>query len=167
MYGLVKELYSEQKQRAFEDLYNDSDARLQLLMRSAIAEAMKDCPRLLTSNGSDWILCTLSSYHKPSDDTMRVFQGIMRKFDSISFGLLTDRIQFRETNDLADTCLVGLSFFRKHIIEWHRRKAAPSMEYYERAGALAFRRIGFDDIGQDFRGWVQFIEREFVDTTIL
>ncbi|SRR6266404_1268047 len=167
MYGLVKELYSEQKQRAFEDLYNDSDARLQLLMRSALAEALKDCPRILTSNGSDWILCTLSSYHKTSDDTMRVFQSIMRKFDSISFGLLTDRIQFREVNDLADTCLVGLSFFRRHIEEWHRRKAAPSPLYYERAGALAFQKIGYDGIGENFHGWVEFIEKELVATTIL
>ena len=88
MYGLIKCLYNEQQQTALETLYQDSDSKTQLLIRSTIAEALKDCPKILESHGSDWILCTLASYHKSDDDTARVFQGVMRMFDKMDFGLL-------------------------------------------------------------------------------
>lgn len=162
MYGLIKVLYSEPKQQAFEKLYLDSDDNDRLLLRATVAEALKDCPRLLPSNGTDWILCTLSSYHKSEDDTLRVFQSLMRKLERIQFGLLTSDIKWKEMNEMADDCLVGLSFFRKRIERMHQRTAAPSTDYYFKAGSLAFQRLGFDEISQDFQGWVSFIENEFL-----
>lgn len=160
MYGIIQELYNDKNQEAFVKLYNDSESNVQLLMRSTIAEAFKDCPRILESHGSDWILCTLSSYHKGDNDTLRIFQALMNKFDSISFGMLTDDIKYRTTTDIADTCLVGLSFFRDKINSLHKRRAAPSADYYIKTGSLAFHRIGFDNIGDDFNGWVSFIQKE-------
>jgi hypothetical protein len=65
-------------------------------------------------------------------------------------------------NDMADDCLVGLSFFRERIERMHQRTAAPSTEYYMKAGSLAFQRLGFDEISQNFEGWVNFIENEFL-----
>jgi hypothetical protein len=162
MYGLIKVLYNEPKQRAFERLYLDSDDNDRLLMRATIAQALKDCPRLLPSNGTDWILCTLSSYHKSEDDTLRVFQALMRRLERIQFGLLTSDIKWKGMNDMADDCLVGLSFFRERIERMHQRTAAPSTEYYMKAGSLAFQRLGFDEISQNFEGWVNFIENEFL-----
>jgi hypothetical protein len=162
MYGLIKVLYDEPKQRAFEMLYLDSDDQDRLLLRATIAEALKDCPRLLPSNGTDWILCTLSSYHKSNDDTLRVFQALMRKIERIQFGLLTADIKWKEMNDVADDCLVGLSFFRRRMELLHQKRAAPSPDYYREAGALAFKRLGFDEISNNFEGWVSFIEKEFI-----
>ncbi len=163
MYGLIKCLYSDDKQKALESLYSDSDSSTQLLIRSTIAEALKDCPRLLESHGSDWVLCTLCSYHKPQDDTMRIYQSIMSHLDKFSVGLLDDKIQWRELNEIADSCLVGLSFFRKFLEEKHKRKALPSPDYYREAGSAAFRRLGFDEIGAEFNGWVSFIEKEMTN----
>ena len=165
MYGLIKPLYNEEKQRLLESLYADSDAKTQLLIRSTIAEALKDCPNILESHGSDWILCTLASYHKSEDDTFRVYRAVMNMFDKMSFGLLTEDIKWRELNDVADTCLVGLSFFRKKMEEMSKRHAAPAPDYYRKTGSLAFQRIGFEDIGEDFDGWVNFIEKELTVTS--
>lgn len=163
MYGLIQALYTPDNQKAFEKLYMDSEPKEQMLLRSTIAEALKDCPRILSSHGSDWILCTLASYHKPEDDTMRVYSGIMRHLDDFHFGMLTNDIQWKEMNDIADSCLVGLSFFRKYIEAKHKRKALPSPEYYTKAGSVAFSRLGFEDIGDDFSGWIGFIEKEMTN----
>ena len=160
MYGLIKCLYSEKKQKLLESLYSDSDSSTQLLIRSTIAEALKDCPSIIESHGSDWILCTLSSFHKSEDDTIRVYQAIMNQFDKFSVGLLDENIKWRETNEIADSCLVGLSFFRKCLEEKYKRKASPSPDYYRKAGSVAFHHLGYDDIGTEFNKWVFFIEKE-------
>ena len=163
MYGIISCLYTPENQHAFEKLYVESDADEQLILRSTIAEAFKDCPKLLPSHGSDWILSTLASYHKSSDDTMRVFQSIMRNMDKFHFGLLTDDIKWKEMNDVADCCLVGLSFFRNYIETKHKRKASPSADYYTKSGAVAFQRIGFEEIGKDFTGWINFVRKEMTN----
>lgn len=163
MFGLIQCLYNDNNQRAFEKLYIDSEPKEQMLLRSTIAEALKDCPKLLTSHGSDWILCTLSSYHKSPDDTMRIYQGIMRNLEKFHFGLLTDDIKWKEMNKVADSCLVGLAFFRKYLEAKHKHKALPSPEYYSKAGAVAFSRLGFDDIGENFIGWTDFISKEMTN----
>ena len=160
MYGLISCLYTDKNQKALETLYSDSDSATQLLIRSTIAEALKDCPRLLESHGSDWILCTLASFHKPEEDTMRVFQAIMTQFDKFEVGLLDDKIQYRSINEIADSCLVGLSFFSKYLETKHKYKALPSPEYYKKAGSVAFHRLGYDNIGDEFDSWVVFIRNE-------
>ena len=166
MYGLIKCLYDEKKQKSLEFLYQDSDIKTQLLIRSTIAEALKDCPRILGSNGSDFILCTLASYHKSEEDTVRVYQAIMKMFDKMYFGLLTDNISWRSMESIADSTLVGISFFRKRIEEMNKRRSAPSVEYYSKVGALAFERLGYNNIGENFNNWTTFIEKELSETTI-
>ena len=164
MYGLINCLYkdNEKKQKALETLYLDSDSKTQFLIRSTIAEALKDCPRILEDNGTDFVLCTLASYHKSENDTMRIFQSIMRCFDGINFGLLTEEIKWKDLNLIADETLVGISFFRKRMEELNKRRAAPSVNYYEQAGALAFSRLGYETIGNEFNGWTEFINKELV-----
>lgn len=163
MYGLIKCLYDDKKQQSLETLYSESDSHTQLLIRSTIAEALKDCPRLIESHGSDWVLCTLASFNKPEDDTMRVYQAIMSNFDSFSIGLLDDRIRLRNPEQIADSCLVGLSFFRKYLELKHRHNALPSPEYWSKVGSVAFSRLGYNRIGQEFDSWVVFINKEMVN----
>jgi hypothetical protein len=144
-------------------LYVESDSKEQLLLRSTIAEALKDCPKILPSHGCDWILCTLASYNQSEDDTMRIYSAIMRNLDKFEFGLLTDDIKWREMNEVADSCLVGLSFFKKYIALKHQFKAAPSPDYYSQAGSIAFKRLGFNEIGENFVGWINFISKEMTN----
>lgn len=166
MYGLIRCLYNEKEQKALESLYSDSDSATQLLIRSTIAEALKDCPKILESHGSDWILCTLSSFHKSSDDTMRVYQSIMSNLGHFSIGLLDDGIKWKNLDRISNECLIGVGFFRKYLEERCKRKASPSVEYYSQAGAIAFDRLGFDTIANDFLGWTSFIEKELSVTSI-
>lgn len=161
MIGLLKCLYDEEKQKSLKSLYEGEDSKTQLLIRSVVAESLKDCPKILESHGNDYILCVLSSYHKSENDTMRVFQSVIKAFDKIDFGLLTENIEFKDLNRTADESLIGIGFFRRYMEENYRRKASPSVEYYSKAGALAFHRLGYDDIGNDFDGWTSFIENEF------
>lgn len=163
MYGLLKALYCERQQRAFESLYTASEARDQMLLRATLAEALKDCPRILESHGSDWMLCTLASFNRSPDDTLRVFQAIMRHLDHFSVGLLDDKIQWREMNEVADSCLVGLSFFYEHLHRNYKRRAAPSPDYYKQVGVIAFQRIGYDTISDEFDGWISFIKKEMTN----
>lgn len=166
MYGLIEILYDNKKQKSFKSLYGDSSLKDQMLLRATIAEALKDCPKNIPSNGIDWILCTLASYQKSEEDTFRIFQGVSRHIDHISFGLFTEDIKWKETNQVADECLVGLSFFRRKMEMMHERRAAPSIEYYKKAGELAFHRLGFESISEDFNGWINFIEKELSTTSI-
>lgn len=141
-------------------LYNASDIEDQLLLRSTLAEALKDCPRILESHGSDWIFCTLSSFRKSPDDTARVFQAIIRNLERFQLGLLDEKIQWREMNEVADSCLVGLSFFREYLERKHQRRACPSPTYYSQAGALVFHRLGYEHIADEFEAWTLFIRKE-------
>ena len=161
MYGLIQAAYSEDKQAAFEKLYSDSDVKDQFLLRASLAQSLKDCPKLVSSHGTDWILCTLTQHAREEEETVRVFQGIMKCLNNFSYGMLTEEIKFRETNSVADTCLVGIGFFRDHMNRRHKMKAAPSVEYYSKMGALAYHRLGFDELGDHFNEWTEFIEKEF------
>ena len=167
MYGLISILYDEPKQKAFEELYIDSDSKDQLLLRSTLAEALKDCPRILPSHGSDFLLCTLTSYHKSAYDTFRIYQSIMRCFDKFSFGLLDDDIRWKDLNHIADECLVGIGFFKQYLKEKHKRKATPSVEYYSDVGSSSFSRLGYENIAKDFKGWTSFIESELAIASII
>jgi len=163
MYGLIKCLYDEPNQKSLEKLYSDSDSSTQLLIRSTVAEALKDCPSILESHGSDWVLCTLASFHKSEEDTMRVYQAIMSNLETFSIGLLDEKIRLRSMSEVADSCLVGLSFFRKHLEYKHQYKALPSPSYWSRVGSVAFDRLGYETIGEEFDSWVVFINKEMTN----
>jgi len=162
MYGLIQTVYDESKQTAFKNLYMDADSKDQFLLRATLAQALKDSPKVIPSHGTDWILCTLAQHERQEEETVRVFQGIVKCLRSFSVGMLTDDIKWREMNDVADYCLVGIGFFREYMENLHRRRGAPSVTYYSKMGALAYQRVGFDELGEHFDEWTQFIEKEFI-----
>src|SRR6185503_9569751 len=130
---LIKMAYDKKKQIAFQNLYLDSDVRDKFLLRSALVQALKNCPQLIPNNTKDWILCVLSQYNKPEEDTMRVFQGICKYINKqFSFGLLDEKIQWKDSCEIADSCLIGISFFREHFEFLHEYRSAPSVEYYSK-----------------------------------
>jgi len=161
MYGLIKLVYDNAKQNAFENLYEDSDVKTQFLLRSALSQALQDYPNIIPSHGNDWILCTLTLYKQNEEETIRVFQSIMKCLYTFSYGMLTEDIKWQEMNYVADTCMVGISFFKEYMETQHKRKAAPSVDYYSKMGSLAYHRLGYDNIGDHFEGWTNFINKEF------
>lgn len=161
MYGLIQTVYSPEQQTVFERLYSDSDSKDQFLLRARLAKTLQDSPKMIPSHGIDWILCTLTQHERDEEETVRVFQGIVKCLRHFSYGMLTEEIKWREMNEVADTCLVGIGFFRDHMERRHRMKAAPSVDYYSKMGALAYKRIGFEDLGDHFNEWTEFIEKEF------
>ena len=161
MYGLLEPIYDDDKQKAFEELYSSSDIKTQLLLRSTLAQALQDCPKLISSHGNDWVLCTLAQHEQNEEETIRVFQAIIKCMNKFSYGLLTEDIKWREMNEVADSCLVGIGFFRSYMERQHHRRAAPSVEYYSQMGALAYHRLGYEDLGNHFNKWTDFIETEF------
>ena len=161
MYGLIEVLYDEDKQKAFEQLYVDSDVKGQFLLRSVLAQSLKDCPKIISSHGTDWILCTLCQFNKDEEDTVRVFQAIMKMLSKVrDIGLLNSNIEWYSTSDIADVTLVNVGLFRQRVEMLHRRRGAPSVDYYSQAGALAFHRLGYEGIAEDFNGWTAFLEKE-------
>jgi len=160
MHGLIQIAYSEEKQKHFKDLYLSGSSEDQMLLRKLLANTLKDRANILPSHGTDWFLCTLAQYGSTSEDTLRVLQSIIRFLDSFHFGIINEKIQYKSVPEIADTCLVGIGFFRDNMERMHQKRAAPSVDYYAEAGALAFTRSGYENIGNDFRGWTNFIERE-------
>jgi hypothetical protein len=165
MYGLLETIYDKKQINQIESLYENSNLGDQFLIRASIAQALKDKgSAVFRDNGSDWILCTLATHNKSPEDTLRVFQSIIRSMDKFSFGILTEDIQYKYPYQIADTCLIGLGFFRNQMERLHQRRAAPSPNYYSEAGRLAFLRTGYESIGDDFSAWTAFIENEFAWT---
>ena len=163
VYGLLKTCYTEDKQQAFEKLYSDADdVKDQFLLRRTLAQSLKDCPSFIPSHGTDWILCTLTQHERESEETIRVFHGIMKHMNEFSYGMLTENMKWRAMCDVADCCLIGVGFFREHMERRHRMKAAPSVDYYSKMGALAYQRTGYEDLGEHFDDWTSFIEKEFM-----
>ena len=162
MRGLLSELYDKKRQTVIEDLYNNSSVKDQLLIRSSIAKAFEDCPRLIPSHATDWLLCVLCKFDKPEDDTMRILNSVHRYIrQPMSFGLLDEDLKkWKDIPHIADSCLVGLSFFKPRMEWMHHHRSAPSPDYYKEAGALAFKRSGFDDISEEFSGWIEFLNNE-------
>lgn len=161
MYGLIQTVFDKRKQKSFVDLYSVSTCKEQMLLRQSLAQALKDCPSIIPSHGTDWILCTLAQFDKSPDDTFRVLNAMVRCMDGWTHGMITDKIQMKPIVEIADTCIVGVGIFREYFEFMHKRRAAPSVDYYTKLGALAFHRTGFDDIADDFLGWTEFLEREF------
>ena len=163
MYGLLQSSgYSKNQQYYFEKLYMDSDIKDQLLLRSQLAKKLKDSPNLILSHGTDWILCTLAQNNKPEDETLRIFQSIMNCFDKFSIGILTEKIKWRMTSEIADSCLVGVGFFKDDLESRYKYHGAPSVEYYSKVGATAFSVLGYESIGKEFNEWAEFIREEFI-----
>ena len=161
MYGLIKTVYNAPQQEAFEKLYIDGDVKDQFLLRSTLAQALQDCPNLSPSHGTDWILCALSQHNREENETVRVFHGIMKHLHNFSYGMITDDIQWKNMCDVADSCLIGIGFFREHMEKRHRLKAAPSVNYYSQMGSLAYQRSGYEELGEHFNEWTEFIEEQF------
>lgn len=161
MYGLIQTAFSKKQQKAFVDLYSDASNKEQLLLRQSLAQALKDCPALIPSHGTDWMLCTLAQFEKPEDDTMRVLNALVRCMRGWTHGMLTEKIQMKPIVEIADTCIVGIGMFKDYFDYMHRRGGAPTVEYYTKLGVFAFHKTGFDDIADDFVGWTEFLEREF------
>jgi len=162
MYGLIQVAYNEEKQKGFEELYQSASSEDQMLLRGVLAQALKDRIDIIPSHGADWFLCTLAQYGRDPENTIRVLQAIIRQLRYFHFGILNENIEFKPTEEIADTCIVGVGFFREKMERLHRRHAAPSVDYYSQAGALAFIKTGYDEIGNDFRGWTDFIESEML-----
>jgi len=162
MYGLIKILYDYEKRLTFENLYVNSDLADQFLLRATLAASLKDCPKLLPSNGTDWILCTLCQFNKTEEDTARVFQSLMTMlFEVRDIGVLNSKIEIRPASEIADSCLVNIGLFKSKVEMMCKRRGAPSVEYYSHLGSLAFHQIGYDGIADDFNGWTDFLEKEF------
>jgi len=94
---------------------------------------------------------------------MRVYQAIMTNLDKFSIGMLDENIKLRSMDEVADSCLVGLSFFRKYLEQKHQYKALPSPNYWSKVGAVAFDRLGYERIGEEFDSWVVFINKEMTN----
>lgn len=157
MNELLKILYSEDKVLITKKLYEESDDNKErLLIRSVIASALKDKADIISDNGSDWILCTLCQFGKNEEDTMRVFQSIMRYINKdIDIGLLDKNVKrYKLMSELADSCLVGIGLFSEHV------KKKVSIDYYSKVGSLAFRRLQFDNIANEFNEWTNFLNKE-------
>jgi len=161
MYGLLELMYDGKKAESFKDLYIESDSDQQFRLRGYIAEQLKDIPKFIPLHGTDWILCTLCQYQKNEEDTVRIFQSIVRYIHQpITFGLLDEKIKSRNMSDVADSCIVGLSIFKERFEYTYKVHASPSPDYYKQLGALAFDKIGYSGIAYNFDGWVQFLEKE-------
>ena len=157
MYNLLESMYSSEKITQIELLYANSDVDDQFLIRASIANALKDHPpTVLKNNGTDWILCTLALHNKSPEDTVRVLQSIYRFLYFFDFGMvdMTNKdMKFKDPLVVADTCLVGIGFFRERMERLHKRNAAPSVNYYAEAGKLAFIKTGYESVGEDFCEW--------------
>lgn len=160
MYGLIQVAYDEENQEKFKELYQSADSEDQMLLRSALAHTLKDRVDIIPSHGVDWFLCTLAQYSRESEDVIRVLQSIINNLRKFHFGILDENIEFKPVEEIADTCIVGVGFFREKMERLHDRHGAPSVDYYSQAGALAFVKTGYERIGNDFRGWTEFIEKE-------
>ena len=161
MYGLIQTVYNQRKQQLFEDLYSDADVPDQFLLRRTLAQALKDCPAVIPSHGTDWVLCMLTQYEKSEEDTVRVFQAVMKYVGKpLAVGMVNEKIKMRSASDIADSCMVGIGLFREYLERMHQHRAAPSVDYYTQLGSVTFHKLGFDDIADNFCGWTEFLEKE-------
>jgi len=165
MLGLMAALkYPAEKQEQAKSLYHESSYSDQILIRSSIAHALEDCPSMLESHGPDWMLCTLCKRERPSDETMRVFQSLLRfVYEPIDLYLIEvgNTPRFKPMEDVADTCLIGVGLFKDYIANRSSRHGSPSPKWYADAGRLAFARSGHDDVAAEFDQWTGFIETNF------
>jgi hypothetical protein len=155
MKALLEILYNSGKAEATQRLYKSSDDSERLLIRSVVAQALKDRADIISGNGADWILCTLCQFERDGENTIRVLRALMRYIgNDIDVGLLNKQIEYKGMDEVADSCLVGVSIFREYI------KRRSLIEYYSRVGMLAFDRLGYSNIANEFDGWVEFLRKE-------
>lgn len=166
MQGLIKILFSAQKCEALKRLYDSCDAEDQTLIRSTIAEQLKDTPYLIPDNGTDWLLCSLMSMKQSPSETVRVFQALAKFLYSnenqeFTFLKRTENgLAYRRPTDIADSCLFLVGVFPEYLEQKTNRSGAPSIGWYSKLGALNFSIIGYENISKHFKQWTQFIHEE-------
>jgi len=112
----------------------------------------------------DWFMSQLYQANHSDNETMRILKTLKRYvkycdrdiFYSIE-AINENTVRIKPLNDLADDCLIAVSLFSKHISELHRRRAAPSLAWYEWVGSESFHKLGYYDIAKNYSFWTCFI----------
>ena len=63
--------------------------------------------------------------------------------------------------DLAEKCLISLSFFYPALVKRHK-KGAPSPEFYRDVSKKVFKANGYTDLAEHHKQWEQFLIEFFV-----
>lgn len=165
MKSLISLVLTASSQVKFEQLYLSETDEIRLKLRASIAQLLDDLPVLITGHPSDWLLCVLSKFEKPPDETLRVFQSFDRFFTEIEDRVRltspsSDGLKMADKRDTADTCLLMLSLFPERLEFRQRRYGAPSPRWYSKIGAMAFSATGHEDVASHFDGWTEFAHQE-------
>jgi hypothetical protein len=119
-------------------------------------------------HADQWILSTLYDANRNDIDTYRLYLALRRYiYDNRDFVGFIEQVsptvmRFKPVTDVADDCFYGITMFEPHIAKRHRRRGAPSAEYYSRLGRNAFKSIGFPGIYKNWEFWIMYVKEHIV-----
>lgn len=128
------------------------------LLKSLYNEMM-DNPAMIPLDSGSQILILFSQAKFAQDEEKVYVASVFRRhiFDKDIIPLVTEH----SNHQLAEKCLVSLSFFREYMEQKRKRYSAPSPEYYERVGIQTFERVGRVDVATNFKLWTEYSKQVF------
>lgn len=156
-----------------ESLYQQGTEKERSLICAAVASMAEDCPTLLETNGTDWVLCVLHKAQKSPHTTVRIFEAVATLL--ASNWLFTGVTNLKPIGKhvectlptlpvVANNCLLSLSFFPGVIAAKHERYGAPAATFYAETGKSAFSATGYADIAESWDFWVTFLNEELASS---
>lgn len=159
MIGLVNSLFSSTQIESIIKLWQDKNSRL--LIEKEIGKHLLESDEILTESSFDQILVITSlSPFASSDDERQSVAHII--YWGIKRGDMLPLCTEHQGKELAYRCLISLGFFKRALIERHKRHGAPSPDFYREVGIEAFNRARMVEIGNHFYKWESFINDIFV-----
>lgn len=158
--SLIEELYNSKAVELIKDLYNeDSDAR-DSFYKAFGDKILQSKDKILLSRPLDIFLfvCSTARFASSVTESNQVAVIIYKRINEKSPlpYILDDR-----GLDLAEKCLVSLSFFYPALLKrW--RKGGPHPDFYRTHSKKIFNSLGYSDISEHHEQWEHFFMEFFI-----
>jgi hypothetical protein len=159
MTSLTDNLYDGNDRKAILSLMEDKSC--QHLISEAMGKKILESDQIILEDPLAQLLCmvSLAPFADSEEECVLVAAVIYwgRNQPDV-FPMISEH----SGQELADRCLISLSFYKGAMMRKFDRHGAPAPDFYRRIGIGTYKNIGRDDISAHFKQWESFIPEMLV-----
>lgn len=152
MDSLLGKIFSKSQVAPGIQLLNSEETRSMMIRE--IGNKLIESPLILPDPMDQLLAITSLADFAEEDECLQMVGIIYRHMGDID---VLPAISKHQGKELAERCLLGLSFFQQEMQRRNLRHGAPSPEYYRKVGQYGFKSIGLIEISDHFENWEVFL----------
>jgi hypothetical protein len=151
---IVKQIVSVEETKAVHNLLQDDDSKFMMLKSLGQRFLQKDEIFVIDSPGQIMLLIANAPFLHSDTECIQITHIIQWGMKKVNiFPMVTEH----KKQDLAYRCLLALGFFKKAMEKRTQYRGAPTINFYREIGIQEFKRIGFEEVSQDFIKWEGYL----------